>query len=267
MLDPFAAYDLTGRVAALTGGASGIGAASAQLLAAAGASIVLGDVDEIGAQAVADKIRADGGKAVAQRCDVTMRSDVASLVDRAISEFGRLDVMGNIAGIMNADLVVDVTEQVLDRIIAVNQKGVFFGCQEAMRVMMPQGSGSIINIASAAIDYPNANVSVYAMTKAAVAMLSMELAIEAGPYGIRVNTLAPGTTATKFGAELRAGADGQPDPAKLDAYRQRSEAMSPIDKLGEAMDQAHLILYLASDASKFATGAIFRANGGVGIVW
>ena len=267
MLDPFAAYDLTGRVAALTGGASGIGAASGQLLAAAGAAIVLGDVDEIGAQAVADKIRADGGKAVAQRCDVTRRSDVASLVDRAISEFGRLDVMGNIAGIMNADLVVDVTEEVLDRLIAVNQKGVFFGCQEAMRVMVPQGSGSIINIASAAIDYPNSNVSVYAMTKAAVAMLSMELAIEAGPFGVRVNTLAPGTTSTNFGAELRAGADGQPDPAKLEAYRQRSEGMSPIGKLGEAMDQAHLILYLASDASKFATGAIFRANGGVGIVW
>jgi 3-oxoacyl-[acyl-carrier protein] reductase len=267
MLDPFAAYDLTGRVAALTGGASGIGAASAQLLAAAGAAIVLGDVDETGVQAMADKIHADGGKAVAQRCDVTRRSDVASLVDRAISEFGRLDVMGNIAGIMNADLVVDVTEEVLDRVIAVNQKGVFFGCQEAMRVMMPQGSGSIINIASAAIDYPNSNVSVYAMTKAAVAMLSMELAIEAGPYGIRVNTLAPGTTSTNFGAELRAGADGQPDPAKLEAYRQRSEGMSPIAKLGEAMDQAHLILYLASDASKFATGAIFRANGGVGIVW
>lgn len=267
MIDPYADYAMAGKVAVLTGGGSGIGACSAELLAAAGAAVVLGDIDEAAAQAVADRLGADGAQVVAMRCDVSRKADLDALVDRAVAEFGRLDVMGNIAGIMNADLVVDVTEEVLDRLIAVNQKGVFFGCQAALRVMIPQGSGSIVNIASAAIDYPATNVSVYAMTKAAVAMLTMELALEVGPYGIRVNTIAPGTTPTNFGRELRSDASGNLDPEKFQAYVDRSTGMSPIGRMGEALDQARLVHYLASDASKFATGAIFRANGGVGIVW
>jgi 3-oxoacyl-[acyl-carrier protein] reductase len=267
MIDALEAFKMTGKVAALTGGASGIGACSAQVLANAGAAVVLGDIDEAGAEKVAAQIRDEGGRAVAVRCDVAKRADLDALVDRAVAEFGRLDVMGNIAGIMNADLVVDVTEEILDRVIAINMKGVFFGCQAALRVMIPQGSGSIINISSAAIDFPASNVSVYAMTKAAVAMLGQELALEAGPHGIRVNTIAPGQTPTNFGRELRAGADGAIDPDKFAAYRERGESMSPIGMIGEALDQAHLVHYLASDASKFATGAIFRANGGVGIVW
>ena len=267
MINPFAAFDMTGKVCALTGSASGIAACSAEVLAGAGAAVVLGDVDVAGAEALATRIRDSGGRAVAQRCDVTKRADLDALVDRAVAEYGRLDVMGNIAGIMNADAVVDVTEEILDRVIAVNMKGVFFGCQAALRVMIPQGSGSIINISSAAIDYPAPNVSVYAMTKAAVAMLTQELALEAGPHGVRVNTIAPGQTPTNFGRELRSNELGQIDPDKFAAYRHRGESLSPIGRMGEALDQAHLVHYLASDASKFATGAIFRANGGVGIVW
>jgi len=216
---------------------------------------------------VATKICDAGGRAVAQKTNVAVKAEVDALVDRAVAEFGRVDVMGNIAGIMNTDLVVDVTEDVLDRLIAVNQKGVFFGCQAAMRVMVPQGSGSIVNVASAAIDYPNSNVSVYAMTKAAVAMLTRELAIEAGPYGIRVNAIAPGSTPTNFNRQSRTDASGNLDQTKLQAYLDRNTEMSPIGRVGEAIDQAHLVHYLASDASKFATGATFRANGGVGLVW
>jgi 3-oxoacyl-[acyl-carrier protein] reductase len=267
MIDPYKDYDLSGRVAVLTGGGSGIGACSAELLAAAGAAVVLGDVDVAAAEAVAASIRDAGGRAIAQATNVAVKAQVDALVDLAVAEYGRVDVMGNIAGIMNTDLVVDVTEEVLDRMIAVNQKGVYFGCQAAMRVMVPQGSGSIINVASAAIDYPNANVSVYAMTKAAVAMLTRELAIEAGPYGIRVNTIAPGSTPTNFNRQSRADATGNIDPTKLQAYMDRNIEMSPIGRIGEAIDQAHLVHYLASDASKFATGATFRANGGVGLVW
>ena len=267
MIDPYKDYDLSGRVAVLTGGGSGIGACSAELLAAAGAAVVLGDVDLATAEAVAAKIRDGGGRAVAQQTNVAVKADVDALVDRGVREFGRVDVMANIAGIMNTDLLVDVTEDVLDRMIAVNQKGVYFGCQAAMSVMVPQGSGSIINVASAAIDYPNANVSVYAMTKAAVAMLTRELAIEAGPYGIRVNAIAPGSTPTNFNRQSRSDAAGNIDVSKLQAYMDRNTEMSPIGRVGEAIDQAHLIHYLASDASKFATGATFRANGGVGLVW
>ncbi len=267
MIDPYKDYDLSGRVAVLTGGGSGIGACSAELLAGAGAAVVLGDVDLAAAEKVAAKIRDEGGKAIAQSTNVAVKAQVEALLDRAVAEFGRVDVMANIAGVMNTDLVVDVTEEILDRLISVNQKGVFFGCQAAMRVMVPQGSGSIINIASAAIDYPNTNVSVYAMTKAAVAMLTRELALEAGPYGIRVNAIAPGSTPTNFNREARVNEHGEMDPTKLNAYIDRNKEMSPIGRMGEAIDQAHLVHYLASDASKFATGATFRANGGVGLVW
>lgn len=267
MANAFTDFDMTGRVVALTGGASGIGAASAELLAAAGGSIVLGDVDEAGAARVAARIREAGGAAVVQRCDVSRKADVDALVDRAVSEYGRLDAMGNIAGVMNADPVVDITEAEFDRIVAINMKGVLWGCQAALRVMIPQGSGSIINIASAAIDYPAPNVALYAMTKAAVAMLTMELALEAGPHGIRVNCLAPGQTPTNFGRHLREDGKGNLDPDKYAAYVERGTGLSPLGIIGEALDQANLILYLASNASKFATGAIFRANGGVGIVW
>lgn len=267
MIDPYKDYDLTGRVAVLTGGGSGIGACSAELLAGAGAAVVLGDVDIDAAEKVAAKIRDEGGKAVALKTNVAVKAEVDALVDLAVSEFGRCDVMGNIAGIMNTDLVVDVTEEVLDRVIAVNQKGVFFGCQAALRVMIPQGSGSIINFASAAIDFPNSNVSVYAMTKAAVHMLTRELAIEAGPHGVRVNSIAPGSTPTNFNRQARSLASGELDTEKFNAYVEYNKQMSPLGIMGEALDQAHLVHYLASDASKFATGACFRANGGVGIVW
>ena len=117
MTDPFAAYDMTGKVAVLTGGASGIGEASAELIAGAGGAVVLGDIDEAGAEKVAQRIRDGGGRAVAQLCNVARKDDVDALVDRGVSEFGRVDAMGNIAGIMNADLVVNITEAEFDRIV------------------------------------------------------------------------------------------------------------------------------------------------------
>ena len=125
MIDPFAAYDMTGKVAVLTGGASGIGEASAELIAGAGGAVVLGDIDEAGAEKVAQRICDAGGRAVAQRCNVADKADVDALVDRAVAEFGRVDAMGNIAGIMNADLVINITEAEFDRIVGINMKGVF----------------------------------------------------------------------------------------------------------------------------------------------
>jgi 3-oxoacyl-[acyl-carrier protein] reductase len=142
---------------------------------------------------------------------------------------------------------------------------VFFGCQAALRAMAPQRSGSIVNVASAAIDFPTAGNSVYAMTKAAVAMLTMSLAVEAGPLGVRVNAIAPGVTLTKF--TLRHLGDAEPDQERLDAQVEQYRQMSPLGLVGQADDQAQLVLHLASDASRFTTGAIFRSNGGVSIVW
>ncbi|MFZ0666905.1 MAG: glucose 1-dehydrogenase [Acidimicrobiales bacterium] len=266
-LDPYADYDLEGRVAVITGAASGIGASSAEVLAAAGCKVVLGDVDHTGLSELGERIVADGGEAVVASCDVSRRADVEALIGTAVERFGRLDVMANIAGVMNSELVGDVTEEHLDRIIGINMRGAFYGCAAAISVMTPQGSGSIINFASTAIYFPAPRTALYSMTKAAVAMLTMDLAVEVGPQNIRVNCLAPGPTPTRFGRERLLDDKGEVDPAKVEDYSKRNTALSPLGRLGEPIDQAHLVHYLASDASKFVTGAVLRANGGVGISW
>jgi 3-oxoacyl-[acyl-carrier protein] reductase len=266
-MDAFSVFDLTGRTAAITGAASGIGRATAETLAAAGANVVVGDLDEPGAEETVRSITEAGGKAVAQGIDVTSKADLDALVDRALSEFGRLDIMCNVAGIAADQLIAEATEADLDRVIAVNLKGVFFGCQAAMRSMMPQGSGVIINVSSSGIDAPAARYGLYALTKAAVAMLTKTLAVEAGPHGIRVNAIAPGATITKFTARHLYEPDGSINQQRYDAFVAQMRTLSPINQVGEAIDQAYLILYLASDAAKFCTGQIWRANGAQTFSW
>jgi 3-oxoacyl-[acyl-carrier protein] reductase len=260
--DVFAPFDLTGRSAVVTGGGSGIGRATAEVLAGAGAGVVVGDVDAAGAEETVRLIADGGGKAVAQVADVTSKEDLDGLVDRAVAEFGRLDAMCNVAGIATDGLIVDTTEEALDRAIAVNLKGVFFGCQAALRVMIPQGSGSIVNVSSTAIDAPAPTYGVYSMTKAAVAQLTKTLALEAGRHGIRVNTIAPGFTITAFTSRHLYEEDGTLNQEKYDAFVQQMQKLSPIRRVGEPEDQAYLILYLVSDAAKFSSGQIWRANGG-----
>jgi 3-oxoacyl-[acyl-carrier protein] reductase len=265
--EPFAPYDLSGRVAIVTGAASGIGAATCDLLAAAGASIVAADIAADGAEATAAKLRDTGGTAIGVPTDVTKRADVEALVARAVDELGRLDIMCNIAGAMFPGLIEDLDDETIDRGIALNLKGVLYGTQYAIRVMKQSGGGSIVNVSSAAIDHPYPAIGVYAFTKAAVAMLSMTAALEAGPYGIRVNAIAPGTTVTPFTTWRLNKADGTIDTEAMDAFLEQQRGMSPLAVVGEADDQAHLILYLVSDAAKFATGNIFRVNGGQAMVW
>ncbi len=262
-----AAFDLSGRVAVLTGGASGIGRATAQVLAGAGATVVLGDIDEKGAQRAADEIASNGGTALPLRTDVTARADVDALVDRAAGEFGRVDIMGNIAGVPHNQMVADVTDDEFERILAINLKSVFYGCQAALRVMTPQKAGSIVNISSGAIDTPAPTLACYAMTKAGVAMLTKTLAMEAGAHGIRVNALAPGVILTNFSRQHFVDADGTVNEERLQQYKERFGAMAPIGRIGTPDDIAWAILYLVSDAASFVTGQIIRPNGGVSMPW
>ncbi|MBJ7283004.1 MAG: SDR family oxidoreductase, partial [Acidimicrobiia bacterium] len=245
----------------------GIGKASALTLAAAGAIIVGGDIDEAAAQATADEIRDSGGIASAVRTDVTSRAQVDALIDGAVASHGRIDIMGNIAGIPHNKMVAEVTDDEFERILAINMKSVFYGCQGAIRHMIPQGSGNIINISSGAIDTPAPTLACYAMTKAAVAMLTKTLATEVGPEGIRVNAVAPGVIHTNFSRHNYTDAEGNEDPERVEKYKKRFGSMAPLRRVGEAQDVADTLLFLCSTGASFMTGQILRPNGGAAMPW
>ena len=257
------AFDLSGRAAVVTGGASGIGQAVAEVLASAGARVVVGDMNEKGAEAVAAGIRNSGGEALAQSVDIADPQQVEALVQRATLEFGGLHVMCNVAGVPSDGPISEISPSEFDHVVGVNVKGTLFGCQSAMAAMEASGEGgSIINVASGAIDAAVAGYGLYALTKAAVTQLSQTLAVEVGPLGIRVNVIAPGATLTRFTERHLKNPDGTVDEERYETFVSAMKDMSPIGEVGEALDQAWLVLFLASDASRFCTGQIWRANGG-----
>lgn len=257
-----AAHDLTGRVAIVTGAASGIGRASALRLAEAGATVVCADLDEAGAEETRARIRHRGELADAVAVDVTDREAVDALVAGAVDRHGRLDVMANIAGIIITNPVVDISEGEFDKITAVNLKGPFFGCQAAARHMVGQGSGSIINMVSAAIDAPAPNLAGYGMTKAALAQLTRVLAREVGPSGVRVNAIAPGFVISEMTTRNFTDGEGNVDQGLKAEVENRMSKGVALRRVGQPDDIAFAVVYLASDASSFMTGQIVRPNGG-----
>ncbi|MFF8373308.1 SDR family NAD(P)-dependent oxidoreductase [Streptomyces lydicus] len=259
-MSPVTAYDLTGRTALVTGAARGIGRATAALLAAAGAAVHCADLDEAGAETTAEALTAAGGTAFAHPLDVTRRDQVAAVVETARRTSGRLDVMANIAGIMHSSPVLETEDADLDRVWNTNFKGVLYGCQEAARAMIATGSGgSIVTMASGAIDTGAPGLLCYGVTKAAVVQLTRTLATEVGRHGIRVNAVAPGWVRTAMTERHSAEARQQAERPMI--------RMSPLGRVGEPEDVAHAVLHLASDASSFTTGQILRPNGGVAMPW
>jgi 3-oxoacyl-[acyl-carrier protein] reductase len=265
--DALRAFALDGRVAVVTGAASGIGRASAVLLGDAGAAVLCADVDGDGAHATAGQLEERGARAVARQVDVTVPGAVDAVVEDALSVLGRLDVMANIAGIIVQSPVVDFEDDDLERVLAVNLVGVFRGCRAAARVMSAQGSGSIVNMASAAIDTPSPGLAGYGMAKAAVVQLTRVLASELGPVGVRVNAVAPGFVETAMTSRHFTAADGTVDDAHRTAVLGAVARTTPLRTVGRPEDVAHAVLYLASDASRFVTGQILRPNGGVAMPW
>jgi 3-oxoacyl-[acyl-carrier protein] reductase len=260
---PFAdLFRLSDRVAVVTGAGSGIGRATAAALAEAGATVFCADVDGGGAERSAEAIRGNGNRAEAVRVDVSSEGDVDRLMSRAFDLHGHLDVVCNIAGIMSDGSVIDTEEEELDRVLAINFKGAFFGCRAAARLMTTQGSGSIVNMASAVVDIPAPGVIAYGASKAAVVQLTMTLAMELAPSGVRVNAVAPGFVRTAITERHFVLPDGSIDEERRDATLAAMVERTPLRILGEPEDVAGSVLFLASDAARFMTGQVLRPNGG-----
>jgi len=261
------AFDLTGRVAVVTGAGGGLGKGGASLLAEAGAHVVVVDWKADLAEQAAKEISAAGHSAEAATLDVSDRAAVDALLDRIVDERGRLDVMVNNAGIITDSTPLTVTEDELDRVMAVNFKGVVFGSQAAARHMIRAGRGSIINVTSGAVDNAFAFVAAYAAAKAAAHQFTRSLAMEVGPKGVRVNAIAPGWVDTPMNERHVRNDDGTIDPDRKQAYVAGRRTMSPLGITGEPVDQAFAMLYLASDAARFMTGNVIRPNGGATMPW
>jgi 3-oxoacyl-[acyl-carrier protein] reductase len=257
------AFGLAGRVALVTGAGGGIGRTTAEVLSAAGATVVCADIDRERAAETARAIVAEGARAESAELDVSARGAAEALVQHVKARHGRLDVMCNIAGIMIDSSIIDVDPDEFDRIVAVNLKGVLYGCQAAGKVMVEQRGGSIVNMASAAVLAPSPGVGPYAICKAGVAQLTKTMAVEVGKHGVRVNSVAPGFVPTNMTARYYTNPDGSINEEAKSAVLTPMAHHTPLRRVGFTSDIAYCVLYLASDASSFVTGQLLSPNGGV----
>ncbi len=252
--------DLNGKVAIVTGAASGIGAATARTLVARGARVVVTDIDDERGADVADEL---GDRAVYQHTDVCREGDVESAVALATGWFGRLDCMVNNAGRVGRwTFLEDTDADEWDDAFATLARSVFFGIKHAARVMRDQGSGSIVNVSSVAAVRTGFGPHPYSAAKAAVLQLTRTAASELAEYRIRVNSVVPGGVATRIVGH-GAGLSGDDLDQSVDAIRQGLHRFQPLPRAGEAEDLAHAIAFLASDDSSFVTGQDIGVDGGL----
>jgi len=247
---------LSGKVALITGAASGIGRAAALLFARQGAAISAVDVDGTNGPAVAQTILDSGGQAIFLRCDVTQATDCQRAVEQTVDKLGHLDILFNNAGIIRRATVLETTEAEWDRVMAVNVKSVFLLTKYAVPTMARAGGGAIVNMASGWGLVGGHRAVAYCASKGAVVNMTRALALDHGPQKIRVNCICPGDTDTPM---LRHEAQqlGQSAEQFLAAAAQR-----PLQRLGRPEEIAQAALYLASDAASFVTGAALVVDGG-----
>ncbi len=247
---------LQGKVALITGGASGIGKASCLLFAREGAKVVVVDLKKEAAQATADEIKAAGGEARAFAADVSKAKDAEAMVAFAEKEFGALHIAFNNAGVFHADdeSVTTTSEEIWDFVIDVNLKGVFLGCKYEIPALLRAGGGSIINTASfVAVMGAAVPQIAYTASKGGVLAMTREIAVEFARKNIRANSLCPGPVETPLLAELLA------DPAR----RNRRLVHIPPGRFAKAEEMANAALFLASDESSFVNGTSFLVDGGI----
>jgi NAD(P)-dependent dehydrogenase (short-subunit alcohol dehydrogenase family) len=247
---------LTGKRALITGGASGIGRATALLFAREGAAVSVVDLDEVGGQAVVREIVNNGGQAIFVRCDVSQAADCQRAVRQTEDELGRLDILFNNAGIIRRANVLDTSEEEWDRVMAVNVKSIFLLSKYAIPVMAQAGGGVIINTASGWGLVGGRRAVSYCASKGAVVLLTKAMALDHGEQNIRVNCICPGDTDTPMlRNEARQLGESYEDLMAEAADR-------PLRRIGRPEDIAQAALYLASDASSFVTGATLVVDGG-----
>jgi NAD(P)-dependent dehydrogenase (short-subunit alcohol dehydrogenase family) len=247
---------LQGKTAVITGGASGIGRATALLFAREGAAVTIVDLNQGAGLEVERAISLAGGRAIFERADVTSPGDCRRVIERSVREFGDIHVLFNNAGIIRRASVTEISEEDWDAVMAVNVKSIFLMSREAIPIMARASGGSIVNTASGWGLAGGARAAVYCASKGAVVLLTKAMAIDHGGQKIRVNCICPGDTDTAMlRAEARQLGEAQ-NPFLSDA------AKRPLGRVGTPEEIAQAALYLASDASSFVTGTALVVDGG-----
>jgi NAD(P)-dependent dehydrogenase (short-subunit alcohol dehydrogenase family) len=247
---------LKNKVALITGAGSGIGRATAILFAKEGAKVVVADIVKEAAEETVKLIKEAGGDAIFAIADVTKASDVQKMIETAMNYYGRLDILVNNAGVNIMAPISETSEELWDKIININLKGVFLGCKYAAPVMIKQGGGVIINTASTFAFVGALNFSAYCASKGGVAAFTRALALELAPYKIRVNCICPGTIETPLVKQI------WEKSGKPEEMRESRLKLHPIGRLGKPEDVANAALFLASDDSSFITGTALFVDGG-----
>lgn len=246
-------FELTNKIALITGGSRGLGRAIALAYADAGAEIALASRSPEQLDEVAQAIRTKGRRALTIETDVSNSEEVAKMVDATQKEFGRIDILVNSAGVGWAERVDAMSDGTFDWIVKTNLYGTFYACREALRVMIPQKSGCIINLASVSGIKAISGLGAYAATKGGVIMLTKTLALENTRHNIRVNAIAPGYIRTDMNAALLDDPEAGPKLLRL----------IPMRRPGQPEEIGGLAIYLASDAASYITGEIFFISGGM----
>lgn len=244
---------LDGKVALISGGARGQGAAEAILFAKEGAAVVIGDLLENEGRQVEAQINESGGKALFVKLNVTSSDDWKNAVSKAVETFGKLNVLINNAGIYSRTPIEETSEDEWDRIMEVNTKGVFLGTKHSIQAMRDAGGGSIVNLSSTAGLVGSARGSAYSTSKGGVRLFTKNTAIQLAKDGIRANSVHPGPIDT----EMIAGNIGTPEGLAASISR------IPLGKVGTVDDVAYGVLFLASDESSYMTGSELVIDGGI----
>ena len=247
------------KVAIVTGGANGIGHATCLEFAAAGFKVVVVDIDAQAARASCEAIKTQGGDAIWVEADVGQPDHVLRYVKAALDAFGRIDVLFNNAGIAGAQTrLVDYPDDVFERVMRVNVMGTFLGLKHVLPVMVAQGKGAIVNMASVAGTVGAPTMAAYSASKHAIIGLTRTAAGEVGRQGIRVNAICPGPIDTALIASLHAGINPQ-DPAAVKAF---NVGRNPMGRYGEPAEVAKVVAFLASDAASYVNGVAWLIDGG-----